>query len=183
MAWRKREDREQRIGTNADVPVRHRDDDKLTEDFHVRISSLDMRRIEKLFQRYRDTFAWEIKSDQYRDIMKIGITHYEDRVKNPDEEMLSMRRMADTLDTVENLASRHARLDRAVSYVEDEIQTLVRNGDLGAVRTALAKFRDETKKSGDAVIKARREMEFDKRWGRLWEGLNRGASLTQFEDD
>lgn len=175
--WRKREERNQRIGTNAELPVRRKDDDKLTEEFHVRISSLDMRRIEKLFQRYRDMFAWEIKSDQCRDIIKAGIISYEDRTKSPDEEMLSMRRMADTLDMVEGLAARHARLDRAVAYVEDEIQTLVRNGDLNAVRMCLCQFRDETKKSKDIIIKARRETEFDVRWGRLWEGLNRNAKL------
>lgn len=181
--WRKREEREQRIGANAEVPIRRKDDDKLTEELHVRISSLDMRRIQKLFQRNRDAFAWEIKSDQYRDIIKVGIAHYEDRVKNPDEDMLSLRRMADTLDMVEGLAARHERLNRAVSYVEDEVQALLRNGDLSAIRAALAKFRDETRQTKDTVIKARRETEFDARWGRLYESLNRGASLSKFEED
>lgn len=169
--------------TSARPGSRMAEDDRLIDRIEFRVTTHDSRRLGILFHHHRTEFGWQLPTDMYRELQMASLAEYEDRAKNPTPQMIALRRRHDELERMQAQALRHVDFEQETEQVDQAIDVTMRAGDLGAVRKMLADYKNETKLMADQAIKARREMEFDKRWARLFESLNRGASLTQFEED
>lgn len=156
---------------------RRTEEDKLTAQVKFRTTPSHERRTLVLFHDHRKEFNWQVPSDMYREMSEFSTSHFEGLAKNPSPEMLANKRREEMLNKISNRAYRHASFEREIDAVESAINVNWRAGDLYAVRQTLDEYLDETKQTEDGAIKQRREMEFEKRWSRMFEGLNRNVSL------
>jgi hypothetical protein len=148
-----------------------------------RITIMDDRRLNMLFYNNKKQFGWGVPADAMRDMLRYAISEFTQRAEHPTQEMITLQRRFDELERMRSLAVRHVDFEQETEQVDRFVEVTMRAGDLSAVRSILADYQNETKGMKDLAIKGRREMEFDKRWSRLYEGLNRGVSLTKFEED
>jgi hypothetical protein len=164
-------------GTSTSTRARASEDERLVDRVEFRVTSLDWRRLMILFQHHRQQFACEIQSDIFRHVMKKGLAATEDEVRNPTDEAIDLRMQSEGMELARKASRRHVMLDSILERIEEDVHTLMHAGDLFAIRKMLIDFKKDTSKINDAAIRARREMEFDKRWGSLFESLNRNAKL------
>jgi hypothetical protein len=165
--------------TNA----RAKEDDRLVDRVEFRVTSLDWRRLMILFQHHRQQFACEIQSDIFRYVMRKGLASTEDEVRHPTDEGQDLRMQSEGMEMAMKAARRHTMLDTLLERAEEDIHLLMKAGDLGAIRNMLIDFKAQTRKVKDHAIRGRREMEFDKRWGSMFDSLNRSARLPTGEED
>lgn len=170
--------------TSGDRGRNGQDGEHLERIVQFRISSQEYRMADILFSQHRKQFAWQTMSDMYRAMLKVGLKDIAKLVKEPTPAMLDAIRNHQELERVASMARRHTDLDCLLDQMDRDLDLTVRAGDLGAVRVMLEEFRKNTKEiKHDHMIRARREVEFDKRWGRLYESLNRGANLSFADSD
>jgi len=167
-----------KFGANPDTPFGRMSDEEQLEDIvQFRVSSREMRTMAILFDQHREAFGWQTKSDMYRELCGVGAKDAVARVGNKDPDLVLRQTHAEELRRSMRYAIRHTELDQALERLEKDIVTLTRAGDLWHIRRLLEEFQQVTEKVNDPVIKARRAEEFDRRWGRMLEGLSRGISL------
>lgn len=181
MYGHKRAKQEQGQFTKANAD----EDKRLLDLVEFRVTALDWRRLMILFEHHRLQFNCELKSDMFRYVMRRGLSATEGEVHNPSDEMEDLRLQSDGVERAASSARRHTVLDMMLNRIDEDVHLLMQAGDLGAIRSVLLDFKKQTGSIKDSVIRARRGIEFDRRWGRLYEGLNRNASLDprSFEED
>lgn len=150
-----------------------------------KVTASELRMYTILFDQHRRQFSWQTMSDMYRALLKDGIAEKKKLLKNPSRDMITQMEQAEEIEKFTNEAIRHRQLEDLFSGMDESIAALTRAGDLGAVREILRSYQVRTKRMTDRVLKYRRDMEFDRRWGRLWIELNRGVSLNpkDFEEE
>jgi hypothetical protein len=168
----------------SDKPgARMLDQDRLVDRIEFRVTSRDDRRLNIMFHQHRQDFGWQVPSDMYRELMIGNLADYEAKVKKPSPEMMRMRRRSLELQRSQSEAFKHRDLDAAIEQIDTDIELTFRAGDLAGVRRILAEFKEQTKAEDDPAVKIRREVEYDKRWSRIDESINRGVSLVNFVDE
>ena len=165
------------IPTEGQGPETSNGNEKLSVQKKFRITEEDDRRLNMLFYNNKKQWGWGLPSDTMRELLRFAISEYTKKAKDPTAEMLVMQRRYEELEKIQALARRHLDFDREIDQVEQCITTSWRAGDLRAVKEMLDEYLKETRICRDAAIRDRREVEFDKRWGRMYEGLNRNARL------
>ena len=163
--------------------ARKTDDDRLIDRIEFRITTRDDRRLQIMFHQHRSEFGWQVPSDMYRELLLGSLIEYEGKIKNPSPEMMRMRRRSEELSRMQAEAFKHVDLDATIEQIDRDIDITMRAGDLAGVRRMLKEYRQKTQDEDDPMIRVRREMEYDKRWRRLDESINRGVSLSRFEED
>lgn len=159
------------------------EEDRLAELCAFRVTNRDWRRLMVLFQVHRAQFGWQVHADMFRSMLLIGLGSCEEKIKNPTPEMEDLKNQHEELEQAAHMAMRHTNLDAAIKQVDEDINTAMRAGDLGAVRMILDAFKERTKAiKRDYAIRARRELEFERLWGKLYDSI-RPASLRQFVNE
>lgn len=153
------------------------DGEHLERIVQFRISSSEYRISDIMFSQHRGQFGWQTMSDMYRHFLKSGLNEVSKLIKKPSRDMITQIEQSNEIDKLTSEALRHRQLETLFNSLDDSIAILTRAGDLGAVREILGDFQKRSKRMTDKALKYRRDMEFDRRWGRLWEELNRGVSL------
>lgn len=160
-------------------------DERLEYPIGCKVSTRELRTYSILFDQHRKMFGWQTMSDMYRALLKAGLQNMVKMVKNPARDLITQMEQSEERDKARNEAMRHRELEELFEGLDESVNTLTRAGDLGAIRELLSDFQSRTKRMTDRALKYRRDMEFDRRWGRLWVELNRGAKLPMGgnEDD
>jgi hypothetical protein len=154
------------------------DGERMVDIVKFRVTTQVSRHLGIMFHQHREEFGWQVPSDMYRELLSNSLTEYDGKIKKPSPEMLEMKRRHEELDRMQAKAMRHADFDTEMEKIDRYVDMTMRAGDLDAVRSMLADFRMVTRLTTDAAIKGRREMEYDRRWKRLDEGINRNASFN-----
>lgn len=162
---------------------RGQDEERLEYPIGCKVSSREVRMYSILFDQHRKQFGWQTMSDMYRTLLGDGYKEVVVRVKNPSKEMLRNKRRADELEKIQSEANKHRELTGTIEKVDRDIDETFRGGDLAGVRRILLEFRANTEIEDDPALKNRRRSEYEKRWQRMDESLNRGASLIDMEDE
>ena len=152
-------------------------DERLEYPIGCKVSTRELRMYTVLFDQHRKMFGWQTMSDMYRALLKEGLQVKTKLIKNPARDLITQMEQSEERDKARNEAMRHRELEELFDGLDESVSTLTKAGDLGAVRELLSEFQSRTKRMTDRALKYRRDMEFDRRWGRLWEELNRGARL------
>lgn len=153
------------------------DDEALDNLVQCRVTNRELRVLAILFDQHRAEFGWQTKSDMMRELMGLGMIQASLKLKKRDPELTARLEQFKELNKSASRAMRHTELDQALNQMEKDVVTLTRAGDLWAVRENLREFQLCTKRIPDKVIQTRREDEFERRWGRMLEELERGHSL------
>ena len=155
----------------------HENAESLENLIAYRVTDRELRTLSILFDQHRAEFGWQTKSDMMRQLAMMGATQASAKLKKRDPELTARLEQFHEISESAKRAWRHTDLDRALEHLDRDIQVMFRAGDLRAVRDTLREFKDRTKRIEDKVIQARREDEFERRWGRLLGDLERNHSL------
>jgi hypothetical protein len=173
----KRDDTGQYSKSGTRPYARLTDDEALDNLVQCRVTNRELRLLMILFDQHRAQFGWQTKSDMMRELMGMGMIQASLKLKKKDPELTARLEQFKELNESAKRAMRHTELDQALEQLEKDVVTLTRAGDLWAVRENLREFQQRTDRIPDKVIQARREDEFERRWGRMLEELERGHSL------
>lgn len=160
------------------------EEERLEYPVGCKVTGRELRMYSVLFDQHRKIFGWQTMSDMYRDLLRDGFKVAGKMVVNPDPELVQMAMETDQMERAQRAAQRHVHHEKAVDFTAERLEVLKRNNDYGQIRALLQDFWDKTKALKDPVIRGRRRDEFERRgWDKQLKELNKGVSMSEFEDD
>jgi len=176
-----RDDRRDDSGKFAHITGSYRvpyfSNEPLEKHIEYKTSTVDMRELDIMFDQHRKLFGWSTKSDLYREQGYLGKKMIIEAIADPDPELLELFQQEEEMLKIVKRLRRHQHVERVIREMDETIRELEARRDYGAIRRALTDIKALIKDTKDAVLHQAMQQEFDNRWERLWQDLNRGARL------
>jgi hypothetical protein len=167
----------------------HREDsspweEKLENLVACKVTASEAREMAIMFDQHRRMFNWQTQSDLMREALRSGLRTLTKTIAKPDPELAQLISEGEQVEAATKAARRHAHHERTSNMIADAIRDLEIVRDFGQIRKILKAYLEVTKNTKDPVFRRRRIEEIEKRgWDRQLKDLDKGVSLTDFDDD